>query len=411
MKNYIQNGSNHKTTDSQNGATGVQLGNTLAASLKEIQNNASIGRITANFEKLSKHKQTRDQEKIYREIVTKKYLELLFENHISESKEHLSQMFHALIQNHRSIGVWKQSQSDLDKLFETTYKRHQKATQNEFEYFPSHNSNLNLNDDDDERIIKPVFRSHRFDWTGKFQNEIEIETIASNSAGNSLFCDHELNVLGGAASTGKTTLALQFAVARAGGKQWLNYDVQQGETLYVTFENRPTQLAKNVNEYANQFHVSKDDASNLSLLEYEKHNSTLSIIGSDGNITDDWLYFVDWCYANHRGDLIALDHLRDLLGDCLFQRETDKFTKVVHALEMLLENHGVLLIIHTNSNSTKKMPLDLSAFPKDERPVVNRAASVVLINKEWFDEEGRIYHIKNRHGRPTTEQEGMKYIL
>src|SRR5262249_54384056 len=157
-------------------------------------------------------------------------------------------------------------------------------------------------------------------------------------------------LLSGDGGAGKSNIALQLAVARILGRDWLGLLPEEGSTLVLSAEDDLNEMHRRLDVilkfYAAQSPASWDDMADIRLVDLVGENSILAL-PSRGIIEPTPLYkALDIYMGDLRSDLVILDVLADMFaGDERSRSQVRQFANLLHALT---KRHacGLLLLAH-----------------------------------------------------------------
>lgn len=407
---YKHTGGKSQAATSKNGTSEVSttLSNDLQRSLLEIPKSHAVLDARNKFERVVERLESGDfkvngrvpDERLHDSIVLahKKgiqwaYLDELLTDQLHETRDDLFNVFCTLVATDEHLVSL--SDSEIIQTFENRYV-------------------TKLNDMNEENQDE-FHATYGYRWSQKIETK-SVAPIMSDGAGNGLIYENELNMLFGASGVGKSTLATQIAVACASGRPFLgkysSIKMSAGVVI-ISCEDTPYSIENRVDRAAKNSNVKESELLDKIFIHSPVvYGARFSIIdGATGDISERWFSLLEYMARKHRGALIILDHLLGFGGDYIYQRNIDKANTIERALRLLLKTNTVLTITHSKSNSTSsKVPLDLSII-SGEVSIANSMSSVLLARKDIFEEEGRLFHLKNRHGAPTTSGVGVKYEL
>jgi RecA-family ATPase len=128
----------------------------------------------------------------------------------------------------------------------------------------------------------------------------------------------QVTILGGDGATGKTTLALQYAVAKAVGGEWLGRMIPQGRCLFITAEDDEQEIHRRLHDICEELRIDIEALGDLdvrSLAGDEGGALLAELDGPRGALKPTALYEQTTEYITARKPaLVILDPRADLFG-------------------------------------------------------------------------------------------------
>ena len=154
-----------------------------------------------------------------------------------------------------------------------------------------------------------------------------------------------VTTIDGDGGTGKSTLALQLAVATALGKKWLNREVRSGPVLYLSAEDDRDELHRRLSDMCVHYDCGLEDLGNLKLWPLDDITELVELGGRGQEIepTAFWSEF-EAAARECRPVLIVLDSRADVYGaDEVSRRQVRMFVSMLRKLARSLDGAIVLL--------------------------------------------------------------------
>ena len=355
--NFNQNGATsvQHTTHAQNGTANVSFPQEFENTLANIRNDESV---LSHFEHWQRRKTYWSQykaSKYYEDAsrsqvegvrlkiesdrlesalrVAGRYLYLLFRDHLNEDRELLFELYHSLIIGDANEDVWDVPRSQLDRLFEYNYV---KAI-----------DELETRTNDGHLYPKFFFR----EYDEVFTNTSCI--LTQHNTGRAGVYQNAINLLAGGGGIGKSTIAIELAVARCIGKSWYGFDVQQGQTIYVSSQDTSDRVKSRIEASAKELNVDLDAVrQNLLVTTPDDPNPSFQLLQKH-EISDECYRVVENIQKNYTGALVIIDYLSGMQSRYGYHQEATHYQLVVQALQMLCKQNPVLVVCHTNAKDRK----------------------------------------------------------
>ncbi|MCY3626235.1 MAG: AAA family ATPase [Gammaproteobacteria bacterium] len=372
----VVNGTNAHTVEIQNQIHDIDFIESFQKSLEEIQKDSA-----AYFKSWRRYKVSEKYENATRQEIeefrlsaatniAKRYLERLFGRHLAEDRELLFELYHALIVGDQNSDVWKVPQNYLNELFETEYT-------------------LAV-----EQREKQIARLSHF----RPYDEVYTETrciLTQRNTNRAAVYQNAINILAGGGGIGKSTVALELAVARTCGLSWYGFAVERGRVIYISsqdtsdrvkerIETSITQLKADENLVMENLLVTTPDDPKPSIHLLDKHE-----------IAQDWKNLCQTIHENHAGSLVIIDHLSGVQSRYGFHQEGTHYQLIIEALQMLAKVNPVLVISHTNSRDRKcNAELDQNSI-RGAVELVDGARSIFVMGETSSGR--RLVHVKSSY--------------
>lgn len=124
-----------------------------------------------------------------------------------------------------------------------------------------------------------------------------------------------VTLLAGDGGTGKSTLALQLAIATATGGSWLGEAVREGPVFYLAAEDDCDELWRRLDEITTGLGIKMSDLDHLHLKPLADDNALLAIEGNNGQVEHTPLWSSVWNEVRKiQPTLIVFDSLADVFG-------------------------------------------------------------------------------------------------
>jgi RecA-family ATPase len=146
---------------------------------------------------------------------------------------------------------------------------------------------------------------------------------------------------------GKSTVALQLAVARAIGAKWLDLETKLGRTLYFSCEDKAAELHKRLDAIRQHYSVSFAAMEGvIRLYDLTEDDALMATVGRDGTVTaNDLFRTVRREAQRHEADLIVIDSLANVFGGNENDRsQVRQFVSLLNRLAV--DGRSVVILAH-----------------------------------------------------------------
>src|SRR5262249_6428633 len=125
----------------------------------------------------------------------------------------------------------------------------------------------------------------------------------------------ETTMLGGDGGTGKTTLALQLALAAVTGQEWLGLKINSCNVLYVSAEDPKDEIHFRLEQLAKHLKISKEELARFRLIDLAGEDAAIATFESDGRIKPTSLFAkIENAAREHNAGCIIFDAVADFFG-------------------------------------------------------------------------------------------------
>ena len=164
----------------------------------------------------------------------------------------------------------------------------------------------------------------------------------------------ETTMLGGDGGTGKTTLALQLALAGITGGNWLGLRVERCNVLYLSAEDPKDEIHYRLEQITKSGKCSNEDLARFKLIDLAGMDATIATFDKNGLIKPTPLFVqLENAAREHKAGCIILDFVADFFGgDENNRREVRAFVGLLRGLSMRL-NAAVVFLAHPSVDGIK----------------------------------------------------------
>jgi RecA-family ATPase len=166
--------------------------------------------------------------------------------------------------------------------------------------------------------------------------------------------EKEVTMLGGDGGSGKTTLAMQLAVASSNGADWLGLKVAASNVLYVSAEDPKDEIHYRLEQIIRPLKITKDELARFELIDLAGKDSTIAIFEKSGLIKPTPLFSrIEKAAREHNASCIFFDAVADFFGGNENERrEVRAFIGLLRGLALRL-NAAVVIIAHPSVDGIK----------------------------------------------------------
>jgi RecA-family ATPase len=154
--------------------------------------------------------------------------------------------------------------------------------------------------------------------------------------------------LGGDGGTGKSTLALQLAVATSAKRQWLGRDVLQGRTLYLSAEDDIAEMHRRLSDMCVHYDIGLEDLAGLKIIPLADEDALLAVGEAHGRpLTPTRLYEeLQGLVAEWEPVLIVIDSAADVFGGN--ENDRAQVRQFIGMLRKLAMTSGAAVVLLTH---------------------------------------------------------------
>jgi RecA-family ATPase len=222
-----------------------------------------------------------------------------------------------------------------------------------------------------------------------------------------------VTMLSGDGGEGKSLLALQLAVGRALGREWIGLLPEPGRTLVLSCEDDANEMHRRLNDIRQFYNASWAELSDIRLVDLVGEDAILGELAK-GQIKPTEMYeALDNCIADFEPGLVVLDVLADLFaGDEINRMQVRQFVTLLkrlarkHHCAVLLLSHPSLTGMNTGSglsgstdwNNAVRSRLYLQMPKTVDGAVPNKGLRTFQGKKSNYGERGGMFDVVWREG-------------
>jgi RecA-family ATPase len=164
----------------------------------------------------------------------------------------------------------------------------------------------------------------------------------------------ETTAIGGDGGTGKTTLALQLAVACVSGGDWIGLKVNPCNVLYVSAEDPAGEIHFRLEQITKHSRLSAEELARFKLIDLAGSDATIATFDKNTLIRPTSLFLqIESASREHQADCIIFDSVADFFGGNENERrEVRAFVALLRGLAMRLDA-AVIFLAHPSVDGIK----------------------------------------------------------